>query len=113
MRLLLSLLAGAALLNNPVLAADEPATILVIDHQKFVPAQLNIPAATKTKIIIRNQDAVPIEFESYDLSREIVVPGHGEASIYIGPLEPGSYQFFNDFDHDMQGTVIVKPARGN
>ncbi len=113
MRLLLSLLAGTVLLNNPVLAAGEPATTLIIDHQKFTPTQLNIPVASRTKIIIRNQDAVPIEFESYDLSREIVVPGHGEASIYIGPLEPGSYQFFNDFDHDMQGTVIVKPTKGN
>ena len=113
MRLLISLLAGATLLNNPVFAAGEPETTLVIDHQKFTPAQLYIPAASRTKIIIRNQDAVPVEFESYDLSREIVVPGHSETSIYVGPLEPGSYQFFNDFDHDMQGTVIVKPARGN
>lgn len=111
MRLILSLLAGAALLNHAALAAD--AVTLVVDHQKFAPSQINIPAGAKIKILIRNQDSVPVEFESYDLSREIVVPGHGEASIFVGPLEAGSYQFFNDFDHDMQGTVVAKPAGGN
>jgi hypothetical protein len=112
MRISLSLLVGVFALHNPVLAADEPTASLVVDHQKFVPAQLSIPAASKTKVVIRNQDAMPIEFESYDLSREIVVPGHGEVTIYVGPLDAGSYRFFNDFDHDMQGAIIVKPAAG-
>jgi hypothetical protein len=115
MRILLSILAGVFLLNNAVLAADESAAILVIDHQQFAPNKLIISATTKTKIVIRNQDAMPAEFESYDLSREIVVPGHGEVTIFVGPLEPGNYQFFNDFNHDMQGSVVVKPAvnKGN
>ena len=110
MRLLTPLILGAALLNNAALAADE--VTLLIDHHKFSPSEINIPAGTKTKIIIHNQDAVPVEFESYDLSREIVVPGHGESPIFVGPLEAGTYQFFNDFDHDMQDTITVK-AKGN
>ncbi len=110
MRLILTLLAAAALSSNAALAADE--ITLVVDHQKFSPSELSIPAGVKTKILIRNQDAMPVEFESYDLSREIVVPGHGETSIYVGPLEAGTYQFFNDFDHDMKGTITVK-AKGN
>ncbi len=110
MRLILSLLAGAALLNNAAQAADE--VTLTVDHQKFTPAQFSIPAGVKTKIVIRNQDSVPVEFESYDLSREIIVPGHGETTIYVGPLESGNYQFFNDFDHDMKGSITVK-AKGN
>ena len=113
MRLILTLLATTFLFNNLVMAADEPAATLLIDHQKFSPSQLSVAAGIKTKIVIRNQDTMPIEFESYDLSREIVVPRHGEVTIYIGPLESGSYQFFNDFDHDMQGSVIVKPGKGN
>lgn len=110
MRIVLSVLAGVFLLNNLVLAADEAVATLVIEHQKFVPSQLSIPAATKTKIVIRNQDAMPMEFESYDLSREIIVPGHGEVTIYVGPLQTGSYQFFNDFNHDMQGVIIAQPG---
>ncbi len=109
MRLTLSLLMVAALANI-AFAADE--ITLTADHQKFTPSELSIPAGVKTKIVIRNQNAVPVEFESYDLSREIIVPGHGETAIYVGPLEAGSYQFFNDFDHDMKGSISVK-ARGN
>ncbi len=115
MRIFLSMLAGIFMLNNPVLAADEHSTTLVIDHQKFVPSQLILPAGSKIKIVIRNQDGMPVEFESYDLSREIIVPAHGEVMIFVGPVGPGNYQFFNDFNHDMQGSIAVNPAvnKGN
>ena len=36
--------------------------------------------------------------------------GHGQAIVYIGPLKAGSYNFFNDFNRSMQGTIVVKPA---
>ena len=36
--------------------------------------------------------------------------GMAKSTIFIGPLDPGSYQFFNDFNHDMQGTIVAKPA---
>jgi plastocyanin len=95
--------------------AAESTTALAIHTNQFEPKQLTIPAGIKMKIVIRNQDGIPAEFESYDLSREVVVPGHGEVTIYVGPLEPGTYQFFNDFNHDMQGSIVVNPAanKGN
>ncbi len=104
------LLVGAFAINNLVLAADEPPAILAIHNQQFDPNKLIIPSGVKMKVVVRNQDGMPAEFESYDLSREVVVPGHGEVTIYIGPLEPGTYQFFNDFNHEMQGTIVAKPA---
>lgn len=115
MRTFLLILAFIFLINNSVLAADDQTAILVMDHQKFVPSQLIIPADSKIKIVIRNQDGMPTEFESYDLSREIIVPAHGEVTLFVGPLKSGNYQFFNDFNHDMQGSIVVKPAvnKGN
>ncbi|MGC2458279.1 MAG: cupredoxin domain-containing protein [Gallionellaceae bacterium] len=104
------LLVGAFAINNQALAADEPPALLVIHNQQFDPNKLIFSAGVKMKVVIRNQDGVPAEFESYDLSREVVVPGHGEVAVYIGPLEPGTYQFFNDFNHEMQGTIVAKPA---
>lgn len=100
----------AAVLACPgiVLAADP--LVLSIHDSQFEPKQLAIPSGAKLKLLVRNLDALPAEFESTDLSREIVVPGHGEATIYIGPLDPGIYQFFNDFNHDMQGTIVAAPA---
>jgi hypothetical protein len=105
---LITILAG--IFAIPVFAFAADPLVLAIHDKQFEPKQLSVPAGVKVKLVIRNQDVIPAEFESSDLSREIIVPGHGEVTIFIGPLDPGSYQFFNDFNHDMQGTIVVKPA---
>ncbi len=105
---LIAILAGIFAIPGFAFAADP--LVLAIHDKQFEPNQLSIPSGIKVKLVIRNQDGIPAEFESSDLSREIIVPGHGEATIFVGPLEPGSYQFFNDFNHEMQGTIVAKPA---
>ena len=90
-------------------AADADFTLTVKDRH-FLPAEITIPSGTKIKLTVKNQDEVPVEFESTDLSREVIVPGKSEMTIYIGPLDQGSYQFFNDFDREMRGTIVAKPA---
>lgn len=89
-------------------AADQ--LLLSIHDKQFEPKLLALPSGVKLKLVIRNLDGLPAEFESSDLSREIIVPGHGEVTIYVGPLDPGNYQFFNDFNHEMQGTITAAPA---
>lgn len=108
------LVLGAAAVPDCASAAN-PAQILVIHDKQFEPRQLYVPADVKLELVIRNLDGLPVEFESYDLSREIVVPGHGEVTFFVGPLLPGNYQFFNDFNHGMQGTIVAKPTvnKGN
>ena len=95
-------------------AADADYTLTIKDH-RFQPPEFVIPSGKKVKLVVSNQDGLPAEFESTDLSREAIVTGHGEVTVYIGPLEPGTYQFFNDFNRDMQGAIIAKPAlnKGN
>ena len=85
---------------------DAPVTLDIKDRG-FVPQELPLPAGVKVELIIRNQDALPAEFESYDLSREVVVPAHGQVKVYIGPLDPGRYRFFNDFYQSAEGWVVV------
>lgn len=84
--------------------------VLAIHDRQFEPKQLFLPSGIKFKFVIRNLDGVPAEFESSDLSREVIVPGHGEVTIYVGPLDPGNYQFINDFNREMQGTIVAMPA---
>ena len=91
---------------TPMLAAT-PAVELVVQRQQFAIQELPIQANTKIRLVIVNHDDLPAEFESYDLSREVVVPGHSSVTIYIGPLAPGRYRFFNDFNHTAQGWVVV------
>ncbi len=90
-------------------AADADFTLTIKD-QRFQPSEFAIPSGKKIKLLVENQDAMPAEFESYDLSREVIVPGHGKVTVFVGPLEPGIYKFFNDFNHDMQGSIAAKPA---
>ena len=83
-------------------------TLRIKDH-KFVPAQLVVPANTKIKLIVVNEDPTPEEFESHELNREKIVTGKGTITVFIGPLKPGKYPFFGEFHQaTAQGVVIAK-----
>jgi plastocyanin len=87
--------------------ADAPPVEIDIKAQAFVPAEIKLPAGVKVELHVVNTDDLPAEFESYDLSREIVVPAHGQVKVFIGPLDPGRYRFFNDFHQESEGYVVV------
>jgi len=89
-------------------SADAPGPVQIdIKAQAFAPAEIHLPAGVKVQLNIVNGDDLPAEFESTDLSREIVVPAHGQVKVYIGPLDPGRYRFFNDFHQESEGWVVV------
>ena len=68
-----------------------------------------MPAGKKVKIVIKNQDATPEEFESHTLNREKLIPGNASATVYIGPLSPGRYPFIGEFNEKTaQGVIVVK-----
>ena len=56
-------------------ATEPPEVRLVIRDHRFVPTELKVPANTKIKLMVVNQDATPEEFESHELNREKVVTG--------------------------------------
>lgn len=92
----------------PVAAMAAEFTLIIKDH-KFEPAELNVPAGQKIKLKVVNQDATPEEFESHPLNREKVIAGNSTATIYIGPLEAGSYPFFGEFNEaTAKGVIIAK-----
>jgi plastocyanin len=88
--------------------ADDGDVVIVIKDGKFVPSEVPFPAGKKVKIIVRNQDASMSEFESSDFHREKVVPPGGEITVFVGPLDPGSYEFFDDFHPGDRGHLVVK-----
>jgi plastocyanin len=96
-------------LTAGVAVADDAAFKLTIRDHRFEPAELVVPAGQKIKLEIKNLDATPEEFESYELNREKVVPANATAVIFMGPLKPGRYPFFGDFNKDTaKGVLIVK-----
>jgi len=106
MRFLLILL--LSLFSMSAMAEVKEYTLTLRNH-KFVPAQLTIPANTKVKLLIVNEDATPEEFESHELNREKIVTGKGRITVFVGPLKPGKYPFFGEFHMDTaQGVLIAK-----
>lgn len=78
-------------------AATPEFKIEIRDHL-FFPAELTVPANTKVKLRIFNHDPTPEEFESYELNREKVIVGNSQTVIFIGPLLPGDYPYFGEFN---------------
>jgi hypothetical protein len=89
--------------------AATPVFELEIRDHLFFPAELTVPAGTKVKLLVYNRDPTPEEFESYELNREKVIMGSAKAVIFIGPLKPGVYPFFGEFNpKTAQGKVIAE-----
>jgi heme/copper-type cytochrome/quinol oxidase subunit 2 len=111
MRLPAVLLPALALAFATGIAAAEgpPEFMLTIKDHAFSPAELTVPAGQKVKLKVVNADATPEEFESHELNREKVIPGGATATIFVGPLKPGTYPFFGEFNpKTAQGKLIAK-----
>jgi hypothetical protein len=110
MRFLLPVAVIAALAwAGPAAAADMPEFALVIKNHVYQPSELKVPADTKFKLRVTNEDSTPEEFESTDFNRETVVLAKHSILVYVGPLRAGTYGFFGDFHRDTaQGRLIVE-----
>jgi hypothetical protein len=90
-------------------AAKKPVFEIEIRNHLFEPSELIVPANTKIKLVVYNRDPTPEEFESYELNREKVIMGNRKAVVFIGPLKPGEYPFFGEFNpKTAQGTIIAR-----
>lgn len=99
----------ALLFVAPLTFAAEADFTLVIKEHRFAPAELKVPAGKKIKLLIDNQDATPEEFESHELNREKVIPGKSKGTVYVGPLKPGRYPFFGEFNEKTaQGAIVAE-----
>jgi hypothetical protein len=87
-------------------AADFEANLTIENHE-FSPKTLKVPANTRVKLTISNLDSSAEEFESHALNREKVIPGKTKAVIYIGPLNPGQYSYFGEFNPKTAQGIIV------
>lgn len=98
----------ALLVASPAAAADDATASLTIRNRAFEPPELTVTAGQKIELHVRNADAAASEFESETLHREKVVPAGQEVVVYIGPLRPGSYEFFDDFNPKARGHIVAR-----
>lgn len=86
-----------------------PVFNLSVKDGYFKPERIEIPANQKIRLIVKNEGAGPEEFESSKLNREkIILPGKS-TNIFIGPLTPGTYEFFGEFHpKTARGQIVAK-----
>jgi hypothetical protein len=91
----------------PRALADDPALTLELKDHKFQPASPTIPPNIKVRLTVKNLDPTPAEFESEDLDVEKVIPGNSEITVNIGPLEAGTYEFYDEYHEDESTASLV------
>ena len=80
---------------------------LVIRDHRFEPAEIKIPAGKRVAITVANEDATPEEFESSALKVEKVIAGKSKATVRVGPLKPGRYEFIGEYHAGTAKGVLV------
>ena len=104
--ILLSLVAAAAFV--PVELRAQEFTITIKNH-RFTPSELKVPANKRIQLTVVNDDPTPEEFESKEMKVEKVIPGKSKGVVRVGPLRPGRYPFFGEFNEaTAKGTVIAE-----
>jgi plastocyanin len=88
-------------------AADFEIRLSIKDHH-FVPEAVTAPVGQRIKFIVRNEDSSVSEFESVDFHREKIVQPGQQITVFVGPLEAGNYEFFDDFHPEGRGLLSVK-----
>jgi plastocyanin len=98
---------GAGSIAPGAVAANDTYAPMIEDH-RFDPAQFDVPAGRKVKLVVRNLHPTPEEFESHELKREKVIAGKGQVTITIGPLNPGAYKFVGEYhEASAQGRIVA------
>jgi plastocyanin len=109
LRLVVSGLVVAAALAACGPAVEEEEVHLVIQDHQFQPAEITASAGKRIKLVIENRDDTAEEFESHTMKAEKVIGPKTTATVTVGPLEPGSYEFFGEFNQDTaQGTLVAR-----
>jgi len=88
--------------------ADDLSFAITLKNNQFVPSEVQIPAGVKVKLIVRNENPTTSEFESIEFHREKVVTPGQEITVFVGPLDPGKYEFYDDFHQQTRGHLVVK-----
>ncbi|MFL5258268.1 MAG: cupredoxin domain-containing protein [Hyphomicrobiales bacterium] len=107
-RLLIPPAIAVTLATVPPVMADDPVIYdLTLRNHAFEPSELKVPAGKPFKIKFRNTNSAPAELESKLLKIEKVVAGSTEATVNVRALDPGRYEFYDEFHEDEAKGVVV------
>lgn len=100
-------LAAALTAAAPARADDEPTFRITFKDGVIEPLRIEVPANTRIRLELVNIGATPAEFESVELRKEKVLAPGSDSVMVLRRLDPGEYDFFDDFHLDMPHAVVV------
>jgi hypothetical protein len=107
MRLSWSTVAALALIASGAFGADDPTFRIEFADGVITPLQIEVPANTRFRIELVNSGSTPVEFESLQLRKEKVIGPGNQTVMVIRRLDPGTYDFFDDFHLDAPHAVLI------
>ena len=92
----------------PALAQQAAEAQLTYSNGQFQPSEVRVPADRPITLRVKNLDGKAMEFESKALRVEKVVAAKSEGVINVRALEPGRYEFYDDFNEKARGALTVQ-----
>jgi len=101
-------LALLTLCSIPALA-DDPTFKIELKDGVITPLEIEVPANTRIRLEVSNTGTTPVEFESVELKKEKVLAPGNSSVVVIRNLDPGSYEFYDEFHIDQpHGKITAK-----
>jgi hypothetical protein len=107
LRLPVALLAVGLCGATSATAEGDPSFKIEFKDGTVNPSRLEVPANRRIVLELSNIGETPAEFESLELRKEKVLAPGSSSSLVIRTLDPGEYNFFDDFHPGSPPAVIV------
>ena len=89
-------------------AASIPTYRIVLKDGELLPPTLVVPARTRFRLHVTNAGTKPSEFESNSMRMEEVLFMGAETTLTATPLDPGHYDYFDEFQPGVIGKLISR-----
>ena len=91
----------------PARADDDPTFRIELKDGAMTPGRVEVPANKRFRLELVNTGTAPAEFESLTLRKEKVLAPGVSSVLVFKTLDPGEYDFFDDFHPDAPKAVLV------
>jgi len=88
---------------------EDSAPEIRFENHHFTPQTLTVPAGHSFSLRVTNASADTIEFESFTLHREKVIEPGQTITVHLPSLNPGAYDFYDDFHQEVpEGSIVAQ-----
>lgn len=88
-------------------AQELPTFHVVVADGVFYPQRLEVPAGQRVKLVLKNEGPGPLEFENDEMHIEKILGPGGTSFIVLPKLQPGEFEFVDEFNIGTGLLVII------